>query len=283
MRLTDSDKRWLQKCHPGLRLSPDGIAGSVNTVATYNRETNLFQILYNGSPDQVGGVRLRMSFSIRLEERADTSTSRLPALYVDGVETITDRHFAQTDHTGCLCSPLEEDGFLVDGLDFVPFFEQLVIPFLYGQKFYSRTGTWPWAEYAHGAAGLLEAYAKMADPSRAEECFRYLLHDKRAVRRIAALVQQLSEINDHTPCFCQRSDHIRRCHPEALQGLRQLRRHLNAQRQWFASKIGAALPQPDEENKCDRAGENQNRRKNQITLVARDLNRCEKPGDFKLT
>jgi hypothetical protein len=249
MRLTESDKGWLQKCHPRLGLSPHGIAGTVNTVATYNRETNLFQILYNGSPDQVGGVRLRMSFSIRLEERADTSTSRLTALYVDGVEPIADRHFAQTDHTGCLCRPLEEDKFFVDELDFVPFFEQLVIPFLYGQEFYSRTGSWPWAEYAHGAAGLLEAYGNLADPSKAEECFRYLLHDKRAARCIAALVQQLSEINGHTACFCRRSDHMRRCHPGALQGLRQLRRHLNVQRQWFASKIGAAPQQRDKGNK----------------------------------
>src|ERR1700727_2238404 len=43
------------------------------------------------------------------------------------------------------------------------FLEQLVIPFLYGQVFYSSKNRWPWAEYAHGATGILEAYSKTRD------------------------------------------------------------------------------------------------------------------------
>jgi hypothetical protein len=130
-----------------------------------------------------------------------------------------------------------------DGFAFVPFFEQLVIPFLYGQEFYSLNGRWPWAEYAHGATGLLEAYAGLAHPSKAEECFRRILLETSETRRIRAVVQQLSEVKDQTLCFCPRRGHMHCCHPMALQGLRQLRRDLNRHVQWFAPKIGAAPPQ----------------------------------------
>lgn len=242
MRLTESDKSWLRQCHPGLALSTLGIAGTINTVATYNRETNLFQILYDGSPDQVGGFRLRTFFSICLEERSDTSTSRLPALYVKNVKPTANRHFVQTDHSACLCSPFEEDELLAGGFAFIPFFEQLVIPFLYGQEFYSHTGRWPWAEYAHGATGLLEAYAGLAKPSKVEESFRRILLETSGRRRILGVVQQLSEVQDETLCFCPRRGHMRYCHPRALHGLRQLRRDLNRHFQWFAPKIGAAPP-----------------------------------------
>lgn len=242
MRLTESDESWLQKCHPELALSPHGIAGTINTVATYNPETNLFQILYNGSPDQVGGVRLRTFFGVRLEERADTSISWLPALYVKDVKPTANRHFVQTDHSACLCSPFEEDKFVAGGLAFIPFFEQLVIPFLYGQEFYSHTGRWPWAEYAHGATGLLEAYAGLANSSKVEECFRRILLETNERRRLLSVIQHLSEVQDKTLCFCPRRGHMQYCHPRALQGLRQLRRDLNRHFQWLAPKIGAAHP-----------------------------------------
>lgn len=241
--LNDDDKAWLREAYPRLSPASDEISGVVDFTGTYNGENDHFQVLYDDSDDEVGGLRLKGNFAIRLKPRTETSLSKLPALYVLDVKPIDDRHFSRVDQSACLCSPFEEEEFLIGGLAFIPFFEQLIIPFLYGQVFFSQYRRWPWGEYAHGAVGLLEGYAEIRDPLRAEECWNKLKLDAKAWPDISSLLQQLSEISEGMQCFCQRKDQMRRCHPKALDGLRQLRRHLNAQRQSFARLIGAAPPQ----------------------------------------
>ncbi|HEY6252718.1 MAG TPA: hypothetical protein VI685_22405 [Candidatus Angelobacter sp.] len=220
--LTKNDEEWLRDAHPGLVRSNSGVAGPVEFTATYNRVTNRFLILGDGVADHVGGVSLSVAFRIRIEERTNKSISRLPAVYVDGVDAIEERHFCQADKSACLCSPLEEDEFLRPELQFRSFLEQLVIPFLYGQAFYSAHGHWPWVEYGHGAVGLLESYSLIQNEGRAEECLRQLAQDGRTWPKIRAALEQKT-IKGHTPCFCPAAAHIRRCHPRAWQGIVQLR------------------------------------------------------------
>lgn len=219
--LTKDDEEWLRGAHPGLSPGNGGVVGAVEFTATYNRETDQFLILGDSVLDGVGGVKLSVNFCIRIEDRANKSISRLPAVYVEGVDATPERHFAQADKSACLCSPLEESEFLLPELQFRLFLEQLVIPFLYGQAFYSVHGYWPWGEYGHGAVGLLESYAVVHDEGRAEECIRQLAQDSRAWPKIRAVLQQ-ETIKGHTPCFCPTAAHIRRCHPRAWQGVLRL-------------------------------------------------------------
>ncbi len=186
-------------------------------------------ILGDDATDDTGAVVLTGSFNIRIEERREKSTSRLPAVLVEEVEPTPGRHFNQKDKTACLCSPLEEDEFLEPEFSFRPFLERLVIPFLYGQAFYSSRGGWPWAQYEHGATGILEAYSKVAGSGSAEACLRLLIQDP-GWSQIKAALGQKSYVKGHTLCFCERRDQIRRCHPDALRGLLQLQRDLRAGR-----------------------------------------------------
>lgn len=227
--LTREDERWLSEAYPGLVCSAEGVSGHIAFTATYNSERNLFLILKEGVVNSVGGLPLSGSFSVRIEERTDKSISALPALYVEWVETIDHRHFSQIDKSACLCSPLEEGAFLIRDLQFAPFLEQLVIPFLYGQVFYSRNQHWPWAEYAHGAAGLLEAYGDAAEPANAADLLGRLARDRRAWPRIRAALQQEPYIKGHTLCFCPTPDQIRRCHPRALRGALRLQQDVRGQ------------------------------------------------------
>jgi hypothetical protein len=219
--LTKRDEEWLRDAHPGLVRSNGGVAGSIGFRATYNREINRFLTLRDGVADEVGGMILSVAYRIRIEDRANKSLSRLPAVYVEGVDATEDRHFSQGDKSACLCSPLEEDELLHPELQFRPFLEKLIVPFLYGQAFYSAYGHWPWVEYGHGAVGLLESYALVHDDGRAEECLQKLVQDGRAWPRIRAALQQKT-IKGHTLCFCPAAGHIRRCHPRAWQGMVRL-------------------------------------------------------------
>jgi len=202
--------------------------GSLRVEATYNAETNRFLALGADVENKVGGVALSGDFAIVIRQIRDRTLSRLPALRVKGVEPISERHFSQTDKTACLCSPLEEDEFLIPEFQFRKYFEELVIPFLYGQLFYSEHGYWPWSEYAHGATGILESYARVRDSSKAKDCIGKLASDSNWPN-VRAVLAQRTRINGHVRCFCSKKNFMRRCHPAALKGLRMLRNEVAKQ------------------------------------------------------
>jgi hypothetical protein len=185
-------------------------------------------ILAKDVVDEVGGLALSGRFRIRIEERSDKDISALPAVHVEELETITDRHFGQKDKSACLCSPFEEDEFLEPEFQFRAFLEQLVIPFLYGQIFYSKNRCWPWSEYEHGATGLLQAYSEIGDQAKAADCIRRLAQYADVWPRIREALQQKPYVKGHTPCFCFKKDQIRRCHPSALRGALRLQHDVRA-------------------------------------------------------
>lgn len=227
--MTDQDRQWLAEAWAGLTVDGESISGALEFTATYNKQSNQFLILESGVLDTVGGLRLTGHFDIRVEERKSRSVSALPALHVTGLDATPDRHFNQADKSACLCSPLEEQDFLTPSFDFRRFFEQLVIPFLYGQVFYSAEGHWPWFEYGHGVIGLLESYSRIGDAGKAQECVLKLAKDKDAWPRIRRALKSKEAVKGATPCFCPHPDHIRRCHPLAWQGIRQLKHDLSNQ------------------------------------------------------
>jgi hypothetical protein len=217
----NDDKQWLRKAYPGLIPGAGGVAGNIEFTATYDSKSNRFLILEDSVTEVTEGLVLSGGFRIRIEKRNDKTFSSLPAVYVEDIEATDGRHFGQKDRSACLCSPFAEDEFLRPEFQFKSFLEQLVIPFLYGQVFYSLRGHWPWPEYAHGATGLLEAYSKIVGYGRAEDCLQLLRQDK-SWERIKAALQQKPYVKGHTPCFCPKMDHIRRCHPSALRGAQRL-------------------------------------------------------------
>ncbi|MGA2605959.1 MAG: hypothetical protein ABSD89_05980 [Halobacteriota archaeon] len=225
--LKESDEQWLHDTHPALIPAGNSITGAIEFRASYGQQSNRFSILADHAADPIDAVTLSDAFQIRIEERSDKSDSRLPALYVQGIDPTPERHFNQRDKSACLCSPFDENDFLEPEFQFRPFFEQLVIPFLYGQVFCSSKGHWPWAEYAHGATGILEAYSKVRDQNRAQQCLQKLAQDM-SWPKIQSALRQKPYVKGHTPCFCLRMDQIRRCHPVALEGALRLQRDLRA-------------------------------------------------------
>lgn len=229
----ENDRDWLRRRFPGLTANSERVWGSLRVEATYNAQIGRFLALGTGVENTVGGIVLSGDFPIEIRQRTDRTLSRLPALRVKHVELIPERHFSQTDKTACLCSPLEEGEFLIPEFQFRKYFEELIIPFLYGQLFYSEHGYWPWTEYAHGATGILESYARVGDPSKAKDCIEKLACDSNW-HDIRAILAQRTRINGHARCFCANKSFMRRCHPAALRGLRMLRND--------ASKQGLSLP-----------------------------------------
>lgn len=224
--LKDDDRRWLASEFPGLVVETDVITGRLEFTATFNPATGRFLQLSEDTIDGVGGVLLTGCFSVRIEPRRDTTHSRLPALFVEGIDHSMDRHFNQTDGSGCICNPLEEGPFLRPEFDFRRYMKELVVPFLYGQESFTKEGHWPWAEYAHGVLGLIEACTSDTEPTVLDECLRRLPREPVVWERVRALLKQKSYIKGHSRCPCPKNDHLRRCHPRVLIGLRALKEYV---------------------------------------------------------
>lgn len=227
--LSAQDKDWLGQNYPKLTVGLDIVYGVLDFKATYNPETGQFLILGDGIESTIGGRVLDVSYEILIKERSDKKHSALPALEVKNLILETDRHFSP-DGTACLCSPFEEDEFLIPSLQFPKFFRELIMPFLYGQTFYTQEKKWPWPDLAHGVTGLLESYHRLKNPNLENACIS--LSKFREWPQIKSLLSQSSDIKGHTICFCPKHDHMRRCHVDALKALRKLRidvksRHVN--------------------------------------------------------
>jgi hypothetical protein len=226
--LASEDEDWLRGIYPGLIPQADGVAGVIEFKAAYDNETNLFVIFQDSASCEIAGVALSGKFRIRIGERINKAFSSLPAVFLDDVEATESRHFGQ-DGSACLCSPFEEEAFLQPQFRFRNYFEQLVIPFLYGQVFYDLRGEWPWRQYSHGWTGLFEAYGEVPGDASAEDCLK-LLRQYPSWQKIRDVLLQKPYIKGHTPCFCPKMDQIRRCHPRALHGARRLQRDAQVQR-----------------------------------------------------
>lgn len=220
--LSGGDWLWLAREHPGLSIDAGGrVIGEVAFTATYNKNSGRFRRIAFGIKDDVGGISLTGSFRIVVAPPSVGHHSRLPTLTVEGVERLADRHFNQSDGSACLCNVLEEDEFLT--LGFEEYFERLVVPFLYGQLYFSQEGRWPWFDYAHGSLGTIESFSTNPTFAKAEECLRRISGDKKLWKSIRRMLLQKAEIGGHQLCPCSGKKHLRRCHPIALKGLRLLR------------------------------------------------------------
>lgn len=220
---------WLTQAYPGLKVTDGNVTGLIEFKASYDSWSGLFTIVVMGNSRTEVDSLLSGSYQVRIEGPHDRSSRILPLLYIEGVAKVADRHINQTDLSACLCSPLETDEFLYPTFSFQKFLEELVIPFLYGQVFFETHGRWPWPDYAHGATGLLEAYSRNSDPSKATECIEHLSRDVSWAIIKSMLIRQ-KEIKGHTPCLCSKHDQIRRCHPEAWSGIRHLQRDVQSSR-----------------------------------------------------
>lgn len=198
------------------------ISGVVRFSAVYSATSNRFLILDDDAYSQ-DGARLAGAYRIKIEDRINTPDSRLPALFIEGIDPTMNRHFNQSDRSACLCSPFEEDGFIQPTFDVEKYFYELVIPFLYGQKFFDGESRWPWSELSHGAMGILESYESVGTAENANECLGRILREKPLWNKAKVMLEMKHEIKGHYHCLCGKLDHFRRCHPQALAGLRRLR------------------------------------------------------------
>jgi len=157
--LVKNDIEWLRAEHPSLRVRKDlkQVSGKVRFVGSYDKDKDLYYTPIEFSKEvTLPGIVLSGEYEITIEEN---KAQRLPKFYIhdDNIRHTADRHF-YNDESACVCGIIEELKHLEIGLSFRKYFEELALPFLYGQKYYDEYRKWPWKEYAHNLTGALESY-----------------------------------------------------------------------------------------------------------------------------
>ncbi len=210
---------WLQENYPGLAVTENGLSGTIEFRATYDKDANYFVVLPRGFSATITGVVLSCKFDITITERTDKTLSELPALHVQGVEPIIGRHFGQQDYSACLCSLFVEPEYLRPTFQFRRYFEELAVPFLYGQEFFNQFSQWPWEQFEHGGTGLLESYFDV----NADETVRCI--EKLAATSEWSVIRRMLKqraISGRSNCVCRKPKQMWRCHNKALRGLKRL-------------------------------------------------------------
>lgn len=225
LMLNESDKEWLKEKYPGLVIEPDKITGTIKFIGAYSAPFDKFWQIEKGVIPSKDAYILGGSFLVHIQKEAGR---RFPTLYLDDkkIEKIPDRHL-NSNGTACLYSPLEES-FILPTSDFKIFFQQLIIPFLYGQLFFDRKRRWPWRDYSHGVSGILESYFYSDCKIKADDCLVEIKKCKEWQDIKKILVQK--KIKGHTACFCPKKDYVRRCHPDAWKGVVKLQEDIIAQK-----------------------------------------------------
>jgi len=221
--LAKNDIEWLATTYPHLVPDSDSkeVKGVIQFIGAYDATQNKFTLVGTEDDTVPDGVVLSGEYNVVIRE--NESFERLPKFFVHdaALPHVASRHFYPRDESACVCGVIEEARLLKGGLNFRLYLEELVIPFLYGQKYYDEYGVWPWRDYAHDTAGALESYLFEGTP----EFIPVILKRLRAMpdwNMVKGILLNKDRPKGHTPCFCPQHDHLRRCHPDALEGIRKL-------------------------------------------------------------
>lgn len=223
--LNPSEAELLRKYFPRLRANDDlsEVEGEISFHASYDKASDLFSIINPENPAPPG-VELSGTYSVLIKdvlEFEDGVRWLFPRLYIRNASFTPsmDRHFS--GESACMFGPSEEGTLLKEEYSFLTYLERHVVPFLYAQTYYDQhNNEWPWAEYEHGVIGLLQSYLQSGDPSTIAYTIIYLKHRKDWPEFRKLLVSK-EPPKGHTPCFCGKGDHIRRCHPELWEALKK--------------------------------------------------------------
>ncbi|EKD52682.1 MAG: hypothetical protein ACD_61C00274G0001 [uncultured bacterium] len=235
--LTPEDKSWLTKEHPSLNVGGESdeivISGSLKFDMVYERDSNRFivsPVSYRGD-----GYRIKDQYEVKILLQP-SNISELPQVF-ETASRITsfakecnlplyDFH-VNGDGSVCLCVAGRDQEYFLNGFEFKLFVNQLVIPFFYAQTYYQKYRKWPWGEYAHGILGLFERYNEKPAVTKGE--FEKILNRIQLVSGWAILAPKFrgeNWIKGHTICLCGKNEKIRKCHSNALAGMRKLKNDL---------------------------------------------------------
>lgn len=242
--LKKRDEDWLQVNYPELKVKKGTdeipvIDGVLRFEMVLNDKSKSY-IIKPEAEHLTQGHRIQDEYKIEILFK-QSECSNLPQVYEKGgiIEAIAkqknlkreDLHINLTG-SACLCLNTKEAIYLPKGFNIPDFFNNLVIPFFYAQSYFRNIGSWPWGEYGHGMAGILESYTEY---EATKENIGMILN---AIKKFCQknnfnfnfYKEQLRQrkVKGRNKCpVCKSGARWEKCHQKSLVGLRKLKEHLD--------------------------------------------------------
>lgn len=126
----------------------------------------------------------------------------------------------------CLCIKIAEREYLPNGFNFPDFFNNLIIPFFFGQSYFGKKGNWPWYEWRHGYYAAFDWYYRNDKLSEEDiaEFVDFLKSHEKWDKTVELLCN--GHIKGDGSCIC-RGKKIVRCDKSVLPALWKMKRNFN--------------------------------------------------------
>lgn len=240
---SSADLEWLRGTGFPFTLNGGEITLKVRFRMSYNPETDEYSI--NPDNDKIldkPWIYQGDEYAIRIRWPHDQP---YPNCYEEGQRKIL-KHASKIhvvpgdvhvnkDSTLCLAPPQALDMRFKNGFSLEVFVEQFLIPYLFSQTHFRKTGDWPWPPAGHGASGPLEWYWQYEGDDLETATQLTAQHLIKSGGLTEAQVKELlkKRYKGHKPCLFHKEKEgrrIRDCCPEALYGLNKLitNRHMVA-------------------------------------------------------
>lgn len=229
---TRDDLNWLKASYPSLReVSPGIIEGDlafsmlrVSGQYTVSPPNNLVE---NTQPPDY--LHISDTYSIRITwlegaqyPRAHENGGKLADTASRLNKSLMDMH--QYDHDGALClaADMALDKAFRSGFQLDVFIEGLLIPYLFAQSHFAKTGIWLWGELSHGFIGIFEWLTREEEPTPEDiSATRKSLNKHLGTEHVSKLREM--RWRPHFKCLCGSGAKTRDCHPEIIKALSLLR------------------------------------------------------------
>lgn len=223
-----ADLEWLRATGFPFTLNGSEINLRVRFRMSYNSETDEYSI--NPDDEKILGkswIYHGDEYALRMRWPHDQP---YPNCYEGGATRIVkgglkpeDVHMNR-DGSLCLAPPQGLEMRFRDVFSLRVFVEEYVIPYLFSQTHFRKTGTWPWPPAGHGASGPLEWYWEYQGDELAVATRLTAQHLAQSGGLTETHIRELlkKRYKGHQPCLFHKTSRIRDCCPQALFGLNKL-------------------------------------------------------------
>ncbi len=233
MILSNEDKKWLQDNYPLLKVEKNDshelvIAGVLHFHAYYDEAKDEYtynpaKVALNNKYDIIDSYEILVTSSLpgNVLPIVVETKGRILSLARTRKLKLCDLHVNEHGIC-CLCPKLFDTIQYPKGINILDFMYDLVVPFFYAQSYFEKYGDWPAGAYSHGDLGILEYYAEVISKGySATDTVKMFFDSLEGTTQ--KLIINSAMISRQWVCLCEKRAKFRKCHPKAMNGLKQLK------------------------------------------------------------
>lgn len=226
------DLKWLAANYPAIKVKSGGALEGTLVFRMLFRDGSRYvnptsKLLSDGK-----GTFIASAYNVRIECK---DKEEFPKTFETGGKiqevankkevSMIDLHIYPDDGALCLASPMVTYPLAVNGFSLQQYIEDFLIPYLFAQQYFDKNGHWPWGDLSHGVLGHLEWLGRVDQPT-ASDVNIALAHIHSLVKGVhfEALFSTRSRL--HLACVCKSGRKFRDCHPDAKQGITEVRKKI---------------------------------------------------------